>query len=132
MGLSRAPWCAVGLGHIFTFVERALWLAFVDNDGLLHALTKGRGGGPESCACIGRLWLELAYCQTDLHCGRVESEANIADGPTRDQFEFAGQLKATWVNPKILIGLRICGNVKMGIELGCEVFFLVFSFLRFA
>lgn len=80
-------------------LQGALWLAFVDNDGVLHALTKGGGGGPESFACIGKLWLELAYGQTDLHCGRVESAANIADGPTREQFDLLGQLKATWVPP---------------------------------
>ena len=80
-------------------LQGALWLAFVDNDGVLHALTKGGGGGPESFACIGKLWLELAYGQIDLHCGRVESAANIADGPTREQFDLLGQLKATWVPP---------------------------------
>ena len=82
-------------------LRESLWLAFVDNDGVLHALTRGGGGGPESFACIGRLWLELAYNQTDLHCARVQSAANIADGPTREMFEFIGLLKASWVPPKL-------------------------------
>ena len=95
------------LGVLFvweTFKDKlkgALWLAFVDNDGVMHALTRGGGGGPESFACIGRLWLEVASFQTDLHCARVESASNVADGPTREEFEGVKQLKAEWVPPVI-------------------------------
>lgn len=87
-------------GTFSHLMNGALWMAFVDNDGVLHALTKGGGGGPESFACIGKLWLELSSSQTDLHCARVESAANIADGPTREQFELLEQLKAEWVSPR--------------------------------
>ena len=86
-------------GTFHHMLKGALWIAFVDNDGVLHAVTRGGGGGPESFACIGKFWLELASSQTDLHCARVESAANIADGPTREQCELVGQLKAKWVPP---------------------------------
>ena len=37
--------------------------------------------------------------QTDLHGARVESKANIADGPTRDDFEHLTALQAVFVEP---------------------------------
>ena len=75
------------------------WLAFVDNMSVLHAVTKGSGGGPEVHLCVGKLWLELATCQVDLHVGRVESKANVSDSPSRDDLSLMALLKATWVEP---------------------------------
>ena len=80
-------------------LKGAAWLAFVDNNTVLHALLKGGGGGPESHMCVGRLWLELAKAGVSLHVGRVESAANIADGPTRDDLATLASLKAQWVPP---------------------------------
>ena len=85
-------------GHL---LARTCWVAFVDNDGVLHAVMKGGGGGPESFACIGHLWLDLAAAQVDLHVGRVESAANPADGPTRDSLEVLQRMKATWMQPRL-------------------------------
>ena len=36
-----------------------------------------------------------------LFWGRVGSKANVADGPTRDVFEFLDVLQATFVQPRI-------------------------------
>lgn len=88
-------------GTFSSLLHGALWVAFVDNDSVLHCLTKGSGGGPEVHLCVGNLWLELAARQVDLHVGRVESLANIADGPTRDDLSLLAWLKATWVNPML-------------------------------
>ena len=85
-------------GHL---LKGACWLAFVDNDGVLHAVMKGGGGGPESFACIGHLWLDLAEAQVDLHVGRVESAANPADGPTRDSLALLQRMKAVWMQPRL-------------------------------
>ena len=97
---------------------------FVDNDGVLHSLTRGGGGGPDSFACIGLLWLEVASFQTDLHCGRVESASNIADGPTREEFEGVQQFR---------VGCGACGvEPRLFHRACCEIctlqFELLFSF----
>ena len=88
------------------FLQGSLWIAFVDNDSVLHAITKASGGTAETSLCIGRLWLEIAVAGVDLHMGRVESAANVADGPTRDSFRFLADLKATWVEPKLPLWLE--------------------------
>ena len=72
-------------------------LLFFDNDGVLHAIMNGGGGGPEAYECIGRLWLELAKARVDLRVGRVKSGSNPADGPTQDHFVVLQRMKAQWV-----------------------------------
>ena len=84
-----------------SWLAGALWVSFVDNDGVLHAVMKGGGGGPERNNVVGRLWLKLAAASVDLHVARVESGANPADGPTRDFFEVLQRVKAKWVEPQL-------------------------------
>ena len=82
-------------------LQASLWLNFVDNDSVLHAISHGSGGNDETSLCIGRLWLEIAAAGVDLHVGRVESAANIADGPTGDRLQLLACLKATFVPPEL-------------------------------
>ena len=44
---------------------------------------KGSSDGPEINLCVGRMWLQLASLCCEIVFVRVESKANIADGPTR-------------------------------------------------
>ena len=69
--------------------------------GVLHALTQGSGGGAEVNQLASALWLDLAHSQIALHLRRVESHANIADGPTRDRFDMIEQCAAQWVEPRL-------------------------------
>ena len=48
---------------------------------------------------VGRLWLSLAAREVNLFVERVESAANIADGPTRHSAEHLHELGARWVAP---------------------------------
>ncbi len=48
---------------------------------------------------IGQLWLEFAFSRTGYSGHRVESKANLADGPTRDFFEVLTRLEAVYVEP---------------------------------
>ena len=50
---------------------------------------------------IGKIWMHLAALDADLHAARVESEANIADGPTRDMFDHLEALNAKYVSPQL-------------------------------
>ena len=47
----------------------------------------------------GLRWLGYAGLDCDLHVARVESKANIADGPSRDEFCFLNDLGAVYVPP---------------------------------
>ena len=94
-----APLLALGTWReIFCNV---LWTAFIDNSGALHALLKGSSKSPEANVMVGRMWLNLCCTQTVLFCQRVESKANIADGPTRHDFSEVSRLGATFVEPKL-------------------------------
>ena len=50
---------------------------------------------------IGFLWLDVAKANIGLHCERVESHANIADGPTREFLRLVEELGAQFVVPKL-------------------------------
>ena len=68
-------------------LSSSLALLAIDNQGVLHSIINGRGGAEDLNLAVGRLWLDLACMQVALHVVRVESAANIADGPSRDNFD---------------------------------------------
>ena len=55
----------------------------------------------ECTLLIGKVWLRLADADCDLCVGRVESKANIADGPTRDYLFDLEALGAVFVSPSL-------------------------------
>ena len=68
-----------------------------DNQAILGALIAGGGNQPEVNAVVGRTWLTV--CDLNCHAifGRVESKANVADGPTRDDLTWVQALNAQYV-----------------------------------
>jgi hypothetical protein len=78
-----------------------LWLDFIDNDGVLLSLTRGRGLGVDGTAIIGSFWHTMAALGIGFHGGRVESKSNVADGPTREYFEYVQKLEAQWRAPRL-------------------------------
>ena len=75
-------------------LQGALVLAFIDNDGVRCAIQHGSGGAPEVNAMVGNLWLECARDRIGLYAARVETHANIADGPSRGDFSLMARLGA--------------------------------------
>ena len=75
-------------------LEGRCWSAFVDNDGVLAGILKATCRSPETGLCIGWLWKKITVLQIGFMGWRVESKANVADGPTRGNFEEMLQLKA--------------------------------------
>ena len=55
---------------------------------------------------VGRLWLQLDVLQTDLFVQRVESKANVADGPTRHFLEEVEKLGAVYCSPVLPVWLE--------------------------
>ena len=80
-------------------LESALVLLAIDNQGVLHSIINGRGGAEDLNLAVGAVWLDLARMQVALHVVRVESAANIADGPSRDRFEDVVGRGAELVSP---------------------------------
>ena len=75
-------------------LQGALLTLYIDNDGVLGSCIKGSSHSPEINLFVGRMWLGLAFFKIDVVFVRVESEANIADGPTRDDVKLLEALGA--------------------------------------
>ena len=94
------------LGTFAPLVAGRLWVCFGDNDGIAYALARGGGHNPESNMIIGKNWIRLACCDTDLHAARVESDSNIADGSSRDSFELLHAIGARFVEPVLPVWIH--------------------------
>ena len=71
----------------------SLWVGF-EIMTVSHMPWPRRGHNPECNMVIGKICMHLADCDTDLHAAWVESEASIAGGPTRDNFQHLEHLQA--------------------------------------
>ena len=92
-----------------SFADRlkgALVTLYIDNDGVLGSCIKGSSFGPEINLCVGRMWLTIARLGVDVSFARVESKANVADGPTRDFLDVLLGLGAACVTAKLPGWLR--------------------------
>ena len=87
-----------------TFREKVLGqlvTCWQDNQGVLHSVVNGGGWAPGTNAIVGRIWLLVSQLEIDLRMGRVESRANIADGPTRGFHGWTTLLNALFLPPVI-------------------------------
>ena len=91
----------LALGTFGDLLAGALWSAYVDNQGVLGAMVRGSCSAPEANLAIGRAWLDLAETGVGLHMVRVESKANVADGPTREGSTTLEFLGASYVEPRL-------------------------------
>ena len=55
------------VGTFSSFLRGSLWISFGDNDGITHALAKGGGHNEECNMAIGKIWLQVAELDADLH-----------------------------------------------------------------
>ena len=81
------------------FVQVA-WTAYVDNQGVLHSMLKGSSLTDDLNSVVGAMWHHSAASQTCLFVERVESKANMVDGPTRHDFSAAVRLAADFCSPQ--------------------------------
>jgi len=80
-------------------LQGAQWTCFMDNQSIEKCIIKGSGGSPEANLAVGRLWLELSETRTAFEVWRVESHANVADGPSRFRLDEVIELEAEYVPP---------------------------------
>jgi hypothetical protein len=84
-------------------IQNCCITVYVDNQGVLGATVTGSSRSPEQNILIARLWMEMAERSVALVIRRVESKANIADGPTRyflDDLRQLGACQTKAVLPK--------------------------------
>ncbi len=89
----------LALGTFARLLAASLWTAYLDNDGVMFTVRSGGGHCPEVHLALGQFWLALAKLGIDLYAVRVESKANIADGPTRQFLSNLEELEAEFLDP---------------------------------
>ena len=72
---------------------------FIDNNGVFGTIMKGSTVAPEANAIAGKLWLDAARIACAPAWARVESDANIADGPSRRKYDEVRAMSGTWIDP---------------------------------
>ena len=89
--LALATWPAV-LHHTKLF-------HFIDNDSAAACLVKGYSPQVESSPLVGDYWLKAAAAGLDVYIDRVESKSNLADGPSRLNYQLVHALGGKYVPP---------------------------------
>ncbi len=69
---------------------------YTDNEGVRYSLISGTSRLPEVALSVARFWQLAADKRWGMLMRRVESKANIADGPTRDNLKFVLKLVSVW------------------------------------
>jgi hypothetical protein len=93
-----------------------LYWAFVDNEGARHALKKGYSRDRDANTVVSLFWCHAAARQSAPWFERVESEAQLADGVSRDDWTMAAALGWLRVEPDLT---PIWHIVLDAIEAGC-------------
>ena len=92
---------AVFLG-LFSWLECLKGAAnkvYVDKKGVGYALIYGTSMCKEVALMVARMWHEAARQRWGLLFRRLETKANRADGPTREDFSYLEDLQARWHMP---------------------------------
>ena len=99
IGLQELLALPLALGTFAPLLENKLVTAFIDNDGVLGSVLHGSADAADANFIIGRFWLDVATLRLGFWALRVESKANLADGPTRDCLAYLQDLRATFWSP---------------------------------
>ena len=92
---------AVLLGLSTWDLSKSIVSVFIDNIGVQCAIMRGSSSLPEINIAVGKLHFVNASLNRGVWTIRVESKANIADGPTRDDFTFINECGAAWCHPRL-------------------------------
>ena len=72
---------------------------FVDSDGAAGALIRGFSSADDVACVASAFWARAALSHMAVFIDRVDSKANLADGPTRNYLGDLQALGARWVQP---------------------------------
>lgn len=74
-------------------------LFFLDNDSASSNVIKGYSPKVDSSVIVGEFWLMAASLKSSIYIDRVESKSNLADGPSRLNFDELYQMGGRWKEP---------------------------------
>ncbi len=77
-------------------LDDAAITVYTDNEGVRYSLISGTSRLPEVALSVARFWQLAAERRWGFLMGRVESAANLADWPTRENLKYVWKLKAWW------------------------------------
>ena len=101
IGVQEALAVILGMFSWHSWLEGAAVTIYVDNEGVRYALISGTSRCKEIAPLVARMWHQAAQSRWGLLFRRVESKANVADGPTRDDFKYLEALQAKWWPPQL-------------------------------
>ena len=76
-------------------------ILFTDNSACQSALIRGYTAQEDAAEVVNLTWITLSQLRCSCWFDRVDSESNIADGPSRNNFKFMDNLNAKKVDPHI-------------------------------
>ena len=97
---------AFGLSSFGEIIKGRRVYVWSDNTGSEHATRKGAAKAFDHCCVVHSIWSKAAEIGIDMQVGRVATEANIADLPSRGQYDLLGRLGALRAAP--LLEERFC------------------------
>ena len=91
----------LALGTFEKDIDGQFRTIFCDNQAVLNIFLNGAAAAAAGDLNVvtGKLWMEIVVRCISVNMVRVESKANIADGPTRDRFELLQELQSQFVAP---------------------------------
>ena len=89
-------------------------LIFVDNDAARCALVKGTTPVLPSARMVGAFWSECAAACTYPWVDRVPSISNLADGPSRGEFELLARMGVAMRQLAVLAPFVLRGKKEVG------------------
>ena len=101
IGYQELAGVVVALWTFSEFMREELVTFWQDNNAVLYTVLAGGGRAAEVNTAVGHLWLRIAELQPNFRIGRVESRANVADGPTRDCYTWVHSLGAVFLRAHI-------------------------------
>ena len=99
IGVQEAMVVILGLFPWQEWLVGAAVTIYVDKEEVRYLLISGTSRSKKITLLVARMWHEAALSRWGLLFRRVESKANLADGPTRDDFTHLEALKAEWWPP---------------------------------
>ena len=72
---------------------------FCDNAGVVHSCFRAASESPEFNQMVARLWIKAAAKKLGIVIFQVESEANPADEPSRECYDFVHRHNAIYTEP---------------------------------
>ena len=90
----------VGLMSFETWLEGRKVIVYSDNAGAEGSIRKGSATAPDQNRLIHGVWSLVMKLKIHLWIERVPSEDNIADSPSRFDYELLTDIGAAWVAPR--------------------------------